>query len=325
MSGGERQRIAIARALLRRPRLLLLDEATSQLDAANEAALRDVIEELADRTTVLVVAHRLSTVRAADRSRCCRTARCGRSAHAELLVDSDELYASFVASQLRLRGPRLVAPSSPIKGDGLGASAHAELAVDLSQVALDRVLRHEAPGDGAVPESLRKLVEHFLLARAQDPARAGHELLDGRSAARLPGQRQADPGHEVPRVPTVTGRQTMSKRWEQRAGLDPEPRDREQHHGAALRPGARRAHGTALRRRRPRGAAITSVEPDPLDRLEQPFGRVALLGDADGAARDERPQAGPHHGAVRHDDRPAGRRWGGLSSGGGTDHALFTA
>src|SRR5215475_4523982 len=67
LSGGERQRVAIARALLRRPRLLLLDEATSQLDALNEAALRETIADAARTTTVLVVAHRLSTVTMADR------------------------------------------------------------------------------------------------------------------------------------------------------------------------------------------------------------------------------------------------------------------
>ena len=67
LSGGERQRVAIARALLRRPRLLLLDEATSQLDAVNEAALRDTVADAARTTTVLVVAHRLSTVTMADR------------------------------------------------------------------------------------------------------------------------------------------------------------------------------------------------------------------------------------------------------------------
>jgi ABC-type multidrug transport system fused ATPase/permease subunit len=67
LSGGERQRVAIARALLRRPRLLLLDEATSQLDAVNEMRLREVITEVAGTTTVLVIAHRLSTVTSADR------------------------------------------------------------------------------------------------------------------------------------------------------------------------------------------------------------------------------------------------------------------
>ena len=67
LSGGERQRVAIARALLRRPRLLLLDEATSQLDAINEAALRETVADVAQLITVLVVAHRLSTVTMADR------------------------------------------------------------------------------------------------------------------------------------------------------------------------------------------------------------------------------------------------------------------
>ncbi|MBK3647454.1 ABC transporter ATP-binding protein [Streptomyces sp. MBT33] len=67
LSGGERQRVAIARALLRKPRLLLLDEATSQLDAVNELALRDVVAEVSRDVTVLVVAHRLSTVTMADR------------------------------------------------------------------------------------------------------------------------------------------------------------------------------------------------------------------------------------------------------------------
>ena len=67
ISGGERQRVAVARALLRRPQLLLLDEVTSQLDASNESALRDAVLEVAKHTTVIVSAHRLSTVRKADR------------------------------------------------------------------------------------------------------------------------------------------------------------------------------------------------------------------------------------------------------------------
>ena len=66
LSGGERQRVALARALLRRPDLLVLDEATSSLDTANERAIREALARLHGRTTMLVIAHRLSTVSHAD-------------------------------------------------------------------------------------------------------------------------------------------------------------------------------------------------------------------------------------------------------------------
>jgi ATP-binding cassette subfamily C protein len=99
LSGGERQRVAIARALLRRPRLLLLDEVTSQLDAVNEAALRDTIAEAARTTTVLVVAHRLSTVTMADRIVVIDAGRVRAvGTHAELL-GTDPLYAELAATQ----------------------------------------------------------------------------------------------------------------------------------------------------------------------------------------------------------------------------------
>jgi ATP-binding cassette subfamily B protein len=100
LSGGERQRVAIARALLRKPRLLLLDEATSQLDAANEAALKQVMLDAAERTNVLVVAHRLSTVTSADQI-VVFDAGLVRAVgtHAEL-VEHDDLYRDLAASQL---------------------------------------------------------------------------------------------------------------------------------------------------------------------------------------------------------------------------------
>ncbi|MFB9662270.1 ABC transporter ATP-binding protein [Glycomyces mayteni] len=100
LSGGERQRVAIARALLRKPRLLLLDEATSQLDAANEASLKQVMLDAAEHTNVIVVAHRLSTVTSADQI-VVFDAGLVRAVgtHAEL-VASDELYRDLAASQL---------------------------------------------------------------------------------------------------------------------------------------------------------------------------------------------------------------------------------
>ena len=99
LSGGERQRVAIARALLRRPRLLLLDEATSQLDAVNEAALRDTIADVAHRTTVLVVAHRLSTVAMADRIVVMDAGEVRAVGTHRELVAADPLYAELAATQ----------------------------------------------------------------------------------------------------------------------------------------------------------------------------------------------------------------------------------
>ena len=99
LSGGERQRVAIARVLLRRPRLLLLDEATSQLDAVNEAALRETVSDVARTTTVLIVAHRLSTVTLADRIIVVDAGRVQAvGTHADL-VTTDPLYAELAATQ----------------------------------------------------------------------------------------------------------------------------------------------------------------------------------------------------------------------------------
>ena len=66
LSHGERQRLAIARALLRKPALLVLDEATNSLDSENEARVLKAIDNLHGKLTILIIAHRFSTIKRAD-------------------------------------------------------------------------------------------------------------------------------------------------------------------------------------------------------------------------------------------------------------------
>lgn len=100
LSGGERQRVAIARALLTRPSLLLLDEPTSNLDAINEASLGRAIDRVRQHCALLVIAHRLSTVRLADRIVLLEAGEvAGMGTHEELLASS-ALYHELATAQL---------------------------------------------------------------------------------------------------------------------------------------------------------------------------------------------------------------------------------
>lgn len=104
LSGGERQRVAIARALLKNAPIVLLDEATAALDAVNEAAVAGAIRELARDRTVIVVAHRLSTVLDADQILVVESGRITARGRHEQLVTAGGTYARFWEERLRARG-----------------------------------------------------------------------------------------------------------------------------------------------------------------------------------------------------------------------------
>ncbi|GAA2631734.1 ABC transporter ATP-binding protein [Dactylosporangium fulvum] len=100
LSGGERQRVAIARALLAAPPILLLDEPTSNLDARNEVALRKAIDTVARNRTMVVVAHRLSTVVDADQIVVLEGGRVVAAGRHEELTATSELYRELATNQL---------------------------------------------------------------------------------------------------------------------------------------------------------------------------------------------------------------------------------
>ncbi|MET9823925.1 ABC transporter ATP-binding protein [Streptomyces sp. NPDC006349] len=105
-SGGEKQRLAIARTILRDPPVLVLDEATSALDTRTEAAVQDAIDALsADRTTI-TIAHRLSTVRDADRIVVLDSGRLAEQGTHEALLAQDGRYAALVRRDARLEPTR---------------------------------------------------------------------------------------------------------------------------------------------------------------------------------------------------------------------------
>ena len=101
LSGGQRQRVAIARALLRRAPLLLLDEATSALDAESERLVQDALEALMHDRTTIVIAHRLATVRAADRIVVMDEGRIVEEGRHDDLVAADRLYARLARLQFQ--------------------------------------------------------------------------------------------------------------------------------------------------------------------------------------------------------------------------------
>jgi len=104
LSGGQRQRLAIARAVFLNPRILILDEATSALDSESEALVQEALERLMTERTVFIIAHRLATVRGADRILVLEKGQIVESGtHGELLAQKSR-YAQFYARQFAGEG-----------------------------------------------------------------------------------------------------------------------------------------------------------------------------------------------------------------------------
>lgn len=101
LSGGQRQRIAIARAFLKDAPILILDEATSALDTESEAAVQQALDELVKGRTTLIIAHRFSTIRIADRILVFRDGRIVSDGSHEELRDIDPTYQAMVGAELR--------------------------------------------------------------------------------------------------------------------------------------------------------------------------------------------------------------------------------
>ncbi|HIJ25388.1 MAG: ABC transporter ATP-binding protein/permease [Gammaproteobacteria bacterium] len=105
LSGGEKQRIAIARAILKNPPIMIFDEATSSLDSAAEKMINDALREISTQHTTLVIAHRLSTIADADEILVMEQGKIiERGTHQELL-DRKQNYASMWSMQQEKRGP----------------------------------------------------------------------------------------------------------------------------------------------------------------------------------------------------------------------------
>lgn len=108
LSGGQRQRIAIARAIIRNPSVIIFDEATSALDTVSEKAIQDAINDMTKDKTTFIVAHRLSTIRNADRIAVLKQGKCVElGTYEELMALHGEFYEMQMTSEVRNYTPNV--------------------------------------------------------------------------------------------------------------------------------------------------------------------------------------------------------------------------
>ena len=125
LSGGERQRVSIARAILKNTPIVLLDEATAALDPENERAVQEALRALAADRTLLVIAHRLQTVEAADQIIVLDGGRIAEQGTHEALIDGKGLYAAFWTERRRAAGWRLTPEGQAISGQTVSRTTNA--------------------------------------------------------------------------------------------------------------------------------------------------------------------------------------------------------
>ncbi len=146
LSGGQRQRLAIARALLIDPRILLLDEATSALDAQSEEHIRESLKDMQGERTIIVIAHRLSTVRQADRILVLDGGRLVAAGTHEELLASSELYARFVRIQFASAAAGVEAEIDVVEDAGADTSAEVGPLLDVEAAEVSTSPAHRYTG-----------------------------------------------------------------------------------------------------------------------------------------------------------------------------------